>query len=505
MPPTSPFLTILMLLLLLAGGCAGQFVQAPNGSSATAPTQQLESATPVPPQPGATATAPYASPTPSILPNTRYHLSVDLDYDRHLVEVQERIQYSNHSTDPLAELRLVVPPEQYPGVFTLKAITWEDGQAVNGAGWQENHVLVAPLAQPLPPGGSLTLNIHYSLALPAPAALAGDRPVPFGYKERQTNLVDWYSFVPPYVNGKGWLAHPSGYYGEHLVFELADFEVDLRLTSARPLVIAASSAEEGGASDRQHRYRLDNARNFALSLSPDYQVTREQVGDLEIVSYAFPVHAAAGQAAGKTTAEAAAVFNERFGPLARGHLSVVEADFLDGMEYDGLYFLSDGFYNLYQGQPGEYLVAIATHETAHQWWYASVGSDQALEPWLDEALATYSERLYYEQVHPEALDWWWSSRVNYFQPGGWVDSSIYEHIGQGSAYVQYRNAVYLNGAVFLEDARKAMGDEAFFAFLKDYAQSNAGKIATREDFFAALGRHTSGNMTPIIQKYFKEP
>ena len=87
---------------------------------------------------------------------------------------------------------------------------------------------------------------------------------------------------------------------------------------------------------------------------------------------------------------------------------MVEADFLDGMEYDGLYFLSKGFYNLYSGGPADYLTAIAAHETSHQWWYSAIGNDQALEPWLDEALATYSERLFYENLHPEGLVWWWT-------------------------------------------------------------------------------------------------
>ena len=40
------------------------------------------------------------------------------------------------------------------------------------------------------------------------------------------------------------------------------------------------------------------------------------------------------------------------------------------MEYDGLFFLSNGFYNLYDGTSSSYLVTLAAHETAHQWWFA---------------------------------------------------------------------------------------------------------------------------------------
>jgi aminopeptidase N len=177
----------------------------------------------------------------------------------------------------------------------------------------------------------------------------------------------------------------------------------------------------------------------------------------------------------------------------------VEADFLDGMEYDGLYFLSNGFYNLYQGIPGDYLVTIAAHETAHQWFYARVANDQALEPWLDEALCTYSERLYYENLYPDTLPWWWDYRVNYYEPQGAVDGPIYNPAG----YRPYRDAIYLNGAVFLEELRKQVGDEAFFAFLKDYVGQMSGKIATRGDFFRILGEHSGVDIAPLLDRFFQ--
>lgn len=37
--------------------------------------------------------------------------------------------------------------------------------------------------------------------------------------------------------------------------------------------------------------------------------------------------------------------------------------------------------------------ATASHEVAHQWFYGLVGDDQARDPWLDEAFATYAEAL----------------------------------------------------------------------------------------------------------------
>ena len=279
---------------------------------------------------------------------------------------------------------------------------------------------------------------------------------------------------------------------------MADFDVSVRIRDDRPaLIVAASAPAEPDGEWR--RYRHTAARSFAWSVSPEYKVFEAMVGDTQVLSYAFPFHAIAGEAVLNTTAQALELYGELYGAYPRPLLSVVEADFLDGMEYDGLYFLSNGFYNLYQGQPGEYLIAIAAHETAHQWYYAAVGNDQALEPWLDEALCTYQERVYYERIHPEALDWWWAYRVNYYDPRGWVDGSIYNPEG----YRSYRDAIYLNGAVFLEELRGQIGDTAFFSFLSDYVSQNSGQISTADGFFDLLTKHTNADLAPLISQYFQ--
>jgi aminopeptidase N len=174
-------------------------------------------------------------------------------------------------------------------------------------------------------------------------------------------------------------------------------------------------------------------------------------------------------------------------------------DFNDGMEYSALYYLSRDFYNLYDNTLQNYLVFVAAHETAHQWWFEQVASDQAMQPWLDEALCTYSERLYYEGISPDVVSWWWSYRIDFYNPQGFVDVPVYE----GGGFRPYTNSVYFRGAHFLEDLRGRIGDEAFFAFLQDYFQQERGKIATPEDFFRILRAHTSADLSDLIRQYFQ--
>ncbi len=459
-------------------------------------TPTMPAEMPAAPQPTQTA---VTSDTQA-LPRPRYLLNAHLDYDQHILNVEEQITYTNQAAEALSDLVLMVPPLDYANVFELTGMSWDNSQPVTGYSLEKGLMRI-PLPQELPPGEDLHLSIFFTLRLPSPTPSAATRPVPFGYTALQTNLVDWYPFIPPYQEEKGWLAHPAGYYGEHLVYPLADFEVNIQFAGERQDLIVAASAPE--VSDGVwRRYQHPAARNFAWSVSHTYRVLTQTVGETTVSSYFFPVHDQAGQRVLETTAAALQLYSDLFGAYPRPSLNTVEADFLDGMEYDGLYFLSNGFYNLFGGTPGEYLVAIAAHETAHQWWYARVGNDQALEPWLDEALCTYSERIFYERLFPDALEWWWTYRINYYQPHGWVNDSIYNPHGEVEAYQAYRNAVYLNGAVFLEELRQIIGDEAFFAFLKSYANQNIGTIATGQSFFDLLSQYSQKDISSLKQKFF---
>jgi hypothetical protein len=448
------------------------------------------------------------NPTPAESKHTRtqYNLDAILDYHQHSLSVAETISYVNYTPVALVDLILVVEPNRRQGAFRLESLSWEGGETIEEYDLTADQLHIS-LPQPLASGDRLSIIIRYALEIPeiAPPS-ATNRPLPYGYTERQTNIVDWYPYVPPYRSGEGWLVHKNWWFGEHQVFDVADFQV--RLTLAEPiqdLVIAASApAEKDGDT---YVYHLEAARTFALSASNVYLVQTLSVGDVTIYSYSLSFDKDAGQEVLHNTADALQLFSELIMPYPHSTLSVVEADFLDGMEYDGLYFLSHGFYDLYDGTPKGYLTFIAAHETAHQWWYGLVGNDQALEPWLDEAMCTYMEHIFYENIYSDIppgsdqslVDWWWYYRVNFYDPVGWVDGTIYDF----DQFRPYRDAVYLNGAKFLDDLRSLIGDQAFFAFLRDYASQNRYQIATATDFFAILEENTGKDLDGLLAEYFQ--
>ena len=455
---------------------------------------------PVTNTPGVAISVPSATPTSPVqndLLRTQYTLQAELDYWNHTLVVSETIAFINSSPDILDELWLEVEANRWAGGFVLLSLRWDGGEDIANYELSSNQMVI-PLLQPLQPGEEILLLIDYQLFLPAiPDPSDTSRPMPFGYTERQTNLVDWYPSVPPYRSGEGWLLHKPGYFGEHQVYEVADFDVQITLSQpVKDLVIAASApADERGES---YHYYFENARNFAWSASHMYNVQSATVGGVLVSSYSFPTDTWADEQAFQDTVQAVRLYSELFSPYPYPSLSLVEADFLDGMEFSGLYFLSRGFYNLYDGTPKGYLTAIAVHETAHQWWYSQVGNDQALEPWLDEAMCTYSERLFYENTYPDLVDWWWAFRVDYYEPSGVIDGTIYDYGG----FMSYRDSVYLHGAQFIEELRNAIGDDAFFAFLRDYVSRNANRQVTGDDFFNVLQEHSDQDLSRLRNKYF---
>ncbi len=489
--------------LFLLSSCSPSPVSPVTAPPATlSPIPYLASPTPSP--------VPLPTDTPTPIPTRpQYSIDLQLNYANKSALVNETIIYTNQSADTLASLVLAVEPTCTQS-FNLSAVYVNQLPITNYLFDYQNvqayirHRLEIPLAQPLPPNGKVTLQISYGLILPTVANFSSEIDLCsqiFGYTAQQINLVDWYPFIVPYINGK-WVLHNPWFYGEHLTYEASDFDVTVTIANGTNVKIASSGDEISSEAADSHRFRLEAGRAFALSFSAEYEVASKRVGDVTVYSYYFPIYKTPALAVLDDTALALEIYSRRFGPYSHKTLSVVQGDFNDGMEFSALYFHSKGIYNNFDGTLVNHLTAVSVHETAHQWWFEQVGNDQGFEPWLDESLATYSEIVFYETVQPDALaNWWWTYRFDPYVPQNLVDTRIYEGEGQRP----YWNKVYLNGAHFLQDLRARIGDEAFFAFLQDYLAQMRGKIASSSDFFAILRQHTSADISDLIAQYFQNP
>jgi hypothetical protein len=430
---------------------------------------------------------PPVTPPPTVSTRTLYTFYVSIDYAGREVAVNETIRYGNTTGQSLSSVVLAVEPNLWTNCFSLSVLD-QDGAAVTNYTLDGQRLTVYP-AQPIQPGAVTTFSLGYSLSLPPKSSTET-----FGYLSYQLNLTDWYPFIVPYSGG--WILHDSSAFGEHLVYDSADYDVNVKVND--PSVTIAASASDDSNGDSKH-FRLEGARTFVLSASDQFKVDTSAVGSIKINSYYFAGDENASKGVVWMATQSLALYQAKFAPYPHQSLSIVETNVPDGQEYDGLVFLGTNFYSDYNGTAKSDLITIGTHEIAHQWWFGLVGSDQALEPWLDEAMAVYSEDIFYQYNYPNFGNWWWNFRVNYFGPQGYVDSSVYDF----GTFRSYVNAVYLNGANFLDDLRTRIGDEAFFAFLKDYASQFSYGRATGNGFFTVLRRHTDKDFSDLVRQYFQ--
>ena len=222
-----------------------------------------------------------ASPTaPAASARTQYTLYALLDYSGHELGVDETIRYTNQTGVALGELVLAVQPNLRGG-FVLENILRDGSPLTYDLNGQR---LTVYLPQGLAPGAQITLTMRFRISIPAKI-----KEHPYGYDVDQLNLTDWYPFVVPYVMGQGWVLHEPGGMGEHLVYDAADFEANLRTTQP-DVVLATSGVADPEPNGEWTRYRLSGARSFAVSASDQFLVYDATAGAAaaQIRAYYYP-------------------------------------------------------------------------------------------------------------------------------------------------------------------------------------------------------------------------
>ena len=444
---------------------------------------------------------PPLTPTATAMPvreGTTYEMNVDLNYEEHQLDVRQRVDYTNATSETLELLVLNVHPNYSQKLFKLTGVRVEvDGELVQPETSLLAVQLTIDLPRPLPVGDQVVFHLDYSLDLPRIDPQAEFAKGAFGYSKSSISLGNWYPIMAPYREDKGWYNQAYFDIGDPYVAEVADYSVSITATQG---VVIAATGQETRDGNRWH-FEAEKARFFALAASDKYQVATTEVAGVAVHSYFFPADQDAGEVALETAAQALGLFSELYGPYPYADYRLVETEFAGGMEFSGLTFLGSAFYSEYDGTTRTPLIPLTAHEMAHQWFYGLVGNDQVTEPWLDEAPAEYSALLYYERFLPEDTDWWWFYAVDQWAPTGRVDSHLYLFRNDSRPYY---DAIYRRGAQFMRDLRETMGDPAFFSLLAEYQRRYAYQIARSRDFFGLVQEFTTADLVPLQEEYFQQ-
>lgn len=455
---------------------------------------------------GITALAPTATTASSCdttAQGLRYDSDVALELPKHTLTATLTTSYKNITGKALDRLAFYIPLGDTKNTFFLTSLSSEPASTDYKLTGTQLDVI---LKEGLQPGCSVRVQMGFRLNIPQiPEGAAGGFGY-FGFSERQTNLGDWLPTLAPWIDGK-WVIPHSWNIGETRVTDIADYAVNFQVSGASSpsrLEVAAPGMVE--RIDATHwKINLERGRNFALSVSDSFikqsVVTSDGV-TIDLYRFAVlagndsPAHALA------TAKETNEIYTRLFGPSPFKRIAVVQADFPDGMEFSGLFFVSTNWFTkFWEGKPDSWLTLITAHEMAHQWWYSSVGDEQAMHPYMDETFAIYSEVIYLEERYPELVSWWWKWRIEQYKPTGAVDSSVYDFT-QLRLYV---NAVYLRGAQMLQEIRASIGERAFFVWLRRYAEKGMDRIIEPTQLWGLLSAEDYAKIATIRAKYLNKP
>jgi len=286
-----------------------------------------------------------------------------------------------------------------------------------------------------------------------------------------------------------WSATPYYSIGDPFFTDVANFEVSLTVPSN--MVVASSgdsvSVTNADGGMNRHKLRARAVRDFAIVMSPNFQVRTEKVDGIEIRYYYIidPEPDASLQ----ISVDAVRTFNELFGAYPYPTLSVVETNFLHGgMEYPRLVMISNEL-------DGALYREVIVHEIAHQWWYAVVGNDQVRHAWIDEGLAEYSTTLFFE--HNPQYGITYTARMadkltgymmflEIYGRHGELDLSMNRSLGEFRSGYEYMYIVYVQSALMMSSLRRMVGSEAFFGTLRLFYDRNFLSIARPEDVIGAF-------------------
>ena len=419
-------------------------------------------------------------PSPSAAATTtnlaqRYEIVATLDVGANRLDAVETLTVTNRSSLTLDHLNLSVIPQAL-GYLSMPEPITVGGTEVE-ATWTTGINLRVALPD-LEPRATARLRIPFTLEI-------GRSPDAFTARTSVENGVlsfgQWFPIVSTEHDVYG-LGDPQ----LSFTAELVRFELTTTTPLGRNAVACPGLREAPGASGTAWTCESNDVRDFSFVVNPRFRLTERKVGDTDLRVYTETV---SGEATADLAAQALIGLSEAFGDYPWPDLVLAEVGSGGGfsMEYPRMIHLTrDKVADPY----------VVYHEVAHQWFYGQLGNDQQREPWLDEAFADFSAR-WLLGIGPNAC----GSRP--------VDSTVFAWEagattgGDWTSCNGYFESVFYRGTEFLNAVRAAMGDDAFFAAMRDWVDRNRHGFVTGERLLRHLQSRTDADLSPVYAVYLE--
>ncbi|MBL7901050.1 MAG: M1 family metallopeptidase [Bacteroidia bacterium] len=272
------------------------------------------------------------------------------------------------------------------------------------------------------------------------------------------------------------------------------------------------SSKPGAAGTRVDHWKLNepHAPYLAMMAIGEFKkVTDAPWKGKEISYYVEKEYEAHAKAIFGDTKEMIDFYSKRLGvdyPWAK-YAQVVVRDYVSGaMEntsatLHGDFMVYQTTREMLDGKKGEGVIA---HELFHQWFGDLVTCESWSNLSLNESFATYGEYLWNEYKHGRGE----ADAHNYQSKMGYMGSKKEKHLIRFE-YDQQEDMFdafsYNKGGQILHMLRKAVGDEAFFASLKNYLETNRYKAAEVHHLRLAFEETTGRDLNWFFNQWYLQP
>lgn len=375
----------------------------------------------------------------------RYDVRVRLRLATRTMSVVERIAITNRSGGPIDRLELNTVLARI-GALRISAAS-VDGVPV--APVVDDQTIRLPLGGVLPDGASASVVLRF--AARAGTRLDGSRWL-FARVDGSWTAYRWL----PWISAARRFDRVN--HGDPFVTTSSP-SVRVTVTSDRPVRLA-TNGRRTAVDGRTQVFEATDVRDFTFVADPRLRVAAATVGATRIRAYA---RTSERRAALLRQASRSLVRLERvLGPYPWRVLTVAETAGGYAVESPGSIWIP-------RGAATARLPWLVAHEIAHQWFFGLVGSDQALQPFADEAPADFLARYVTGTLRPSRC------------AADELDRSIYRY-----STACYFEVIYVQGSRVLDAIRRRAGDAAFFGALRGYLDERRHGFGSTAELLAAL-------------------